>query len=584
MEDPVLNLEDCGNVDMPGLECGAFYARKRGSGHVAGNRPCQDFCIAGEIAPELFFAAVADGHGGEAYTRSDIGARLACEETARLAEEICAEMKKRGADEDELVAAFSGRALKAKLVERWRQAVLEDYEAHPDEECGRRQIIRKYGTTILFVAVTRNYYVLGQLGDGAILLFDGRGHAQLFRRHAAKVGSKTSSLASERGMYALFTDVYERRLFDHVLLSTDGIYDKLDREDSFLRYARTLAVQIQERPKHPFTVEGIDVSTKTGDDCTVVLVHPQPEGAQKVHSQQEAAEALFGLKELKRRGYEKIVFERVCGGTIVLSAEKDSQIYEIHIGGGEPSRGAEKRDVDVAGCRLLAHVDECLLPDGRCVSFYRVPEGARSFYELYENGEMLEKRYLSRLMDAETDSRYSNEYWLKVFENLRSLEQYLCARKAGCTKDFVRTLRLKDDGTLYCFDDGIRWEGGGPDRGDSGRVKEMSAFLGKLRCGKLQCPLYECMDQGQTVKFLHLGGESAPMLRVTRNPEKQIYGLWNISDRPWEIKYPKERVIEPGEVLRLKGNQTFYVACGEEDVLTEADPSGGFVRYETELF
>ena len=67
-------------VFEPDLTWKIFTACKRGRSHVAKDKPCQDYCVAEKISDEIFLAAVADGHGGAAYTKSEVGSAAACEQ------------------------------------------------------------------------------------------------------------------------------------------------------------------------------------------------------------------------------------------------------------------------------------------------------------------------------------------------------------------------------------------------------------------------------------------------------------------------------------------------------------------------
>ena len=58
-------------------ECFNFSCQ--GESHKASNKPCQDFSYSAVIDNGMSIAIVCDGHGGDRYFRSDIGARFATE-------------------------------------------------------------------------------------------------------------------------------------------------------------------------------------------------------------------------------------------------------------------------------------------------------------------------------------------------------------------------------------------------------------------------------------------------------------------------------------------------------------------------
>lgn len=60
-------------------ECYNFSCQ--GESHKASNKPCQDFSYSAVAEDGMAIAIVCDGHGGDRYFRSDIGARFAAEVT-----------------------------------------------------------------------------------------------------------------------------------------------------------------------------------------------------------------------------------------------------------------------------------------------------------------------------------------------------------------------------------------------------------------------------------------------------------------------------------------------------------------------
>ena len=57
-----------------------FNKSVRGASHIASEKPCQDYSISYDEYG-ITIAVVCDGHGGNTYFRSDIGAKIAAEIT-----------------------------------------------------------------------------------------------------------------------------------------------------------------------------------------------------------------------------------------------------------------------------------------------------------------------------------------------------------------------------------------------------------------------------------------------------------------------------------------------------------------------
>ena len=182
-----------------------YYARRQGKAHSMHRKPCQDYCFAKNIDDNIQFTALADGHGGEEYPKSDRGSVLACEVLFNVIKSVKEEyfsaykQDTENTENDSLwLDCLKTREFKVRYISEWRKAVLEDYSQGTsfiiDEK--EQDIVKKYGTTIMFSVAATDAIVLGQLGDGAILLFNDKLQNQLFKRHEKKTDSSTHSLIS----------------------------------------------------------------------------------------------------------------------------------------------------------------------------------------------------------------------------------------------------------------------------------------------------------------------------------------------------------------------------------------------------
>ena len=217
-----------------------YYASKQGRAHVANNTVCQDYSLADNIDNDCQVVCVADGHGSKEYIYSDVGAKIACELFVEMVRILKAGYEKTGVPD--WTEYLKTAKFKSAFIQMWRKKVVEDYESRAEKVSEAKlsdlKIIRKYGTTFLFAIRYRNKIVLGQLGDGAILMgFSGDGtpedNWQLFKRHGLKYNSITNSMASNTAEYTFLIDSFERDNIAYLLLSTDGIYDCLDQGDAF---------------------------------------------------------------------------------------------------------------------------------------------------------------------------------------------------------------------------------------------------------------------------------------------------------------------------------------------------------------
>ncbi len=577
MSDEDLKMEDFGSV-VSKMGCQTFFARKRGRGHVERGTVCQDYCLVKDVSDDVLVIAVADGHGGDIYVKSDIGARIACETLVSSVETIL-KIKLDSLSGDTWVEAVRDKAFKTKYIKMWKDKVLENYRSNPENkpEPVEGNIIKQYGTTILFAVVTKEYYVLGQLGDGAILMFNNDSQGQLFKRHSIKRNSQTSSLASGRAEYAFMINVFRRELFGNILLSTDGIYDRLDKENSFLTYADSLRRHIQNDRNldKPFEIDGIDVSEVSKDDCTVVLMI----------SDKPTQEYEVRIPEWL--GFRNIEFVRAYSDLEIYRAQGAAHIYEIHVSIDE----AILKDVDVRSCLIQQYKNFSSKPGNKNMFIYVLPEGAVSLQQLIECGEHLEKRYWFNnkdyvLEEESTDTElYSNQFWLDLYEKLRLVEKEFEIIKVCPVSNMFHTAYITSDRKLLFFSDTLRKEGYKKEKLEKAfrDFYDYFSIIGKLSCGNITIPLFCCASQGQNINMLHSVDVDTSLCRVLYNNKMEIHGLFNLSGRIWYIEDEK-REIAPQGVLKLDRSHSFTIEAADSNPVLGAELVDGFARYKVELF
>ena len=131
----------------------------------------------------------------------------------------------------------------------------------------------------MFAVITKNWIVVGNLGDGQALVFNDQYGVKL-RLHLPKWDSRVRCLTNARCAREDFQIAkYPRALFNGVLLSTDGLYESFDKGNLFFDYG----IQMKERflgrtPCEPYQAfcykeKGEpykDISKmRTGDDCSI---------------------------------------------------------------------------------------------------------------------------------------------------------------------------------------------------------------------------------------------------------------------------------------------------------------------------
>ena len=194
----------------------AIQSSCTGESHIAAGKPRQD-CSLAESTDFITIGVVCDGHGGDRYFRSEVGARAASAAARKCAEEFVrnadeslfrdapftqlgtaaaeAEKKKSGRS-DVRDALF--RQLFASIIFDWREHVVSHANHNPvplsenekrvppeyieefnktDADGNRTGIEKTYGCTLICFVQTKSYWFAFHIGDGKCISFsekDGR--------------------------------------------------------------------------------------------------------------------------------------------------------------------------------------------------------------------------------------------------------------------------------------------------------------------------------------------------------------------------------------------------------------------------
>lgn len=176
----------------------AFNVSCQGESHKGTNKPCQDYSYS-YTSPNLTIAIVCDGHGGERYFRSDVGARLCAEVTRQCVEtfvkDIDASMfdakpfTQRGVDfpiEETTATDNAFRQLFSSIIYNWEKQITEHAATTSITEWERNNVAEKYldgflagnalektyGCTLMCYVRTDCYWFAFHLGDGKCIAFN----------------------------------------------------------------------------------------------------------------------------------------------------------------------------------------------------------------------------------------------------------------------------------------------------------------------------------------------------------------------------------------------------------------------------
>ena len=222
-------------------------ASRTGAAHRRAGRPCQDavLCRAlrGLEGQPVMVMAVADGHGGRRYRRSEVGSRLACETALAAVQGALAARPLDGGEEGWRL--WLERELPEAIQQGWLEAVAAHWQSDPGEG-GFEALL--YGSTLGLVVMTPRWWGHTGLGDWDLVRVEADGQARLLEEEnePTALGEATCSLCQPRaaslfarraGLHRLDGDAGEFAL----VLCTDGIRKSCATDGDFLTLAAWLA-------------------------------------------------------------------------------------------------------------------------------------------------------------------------------------------------------------------------------------------------------------------------------------------------------------------------------------------------------
>lgn len=253
-----------------------------GAKHVRDGRPCQDD-LRIEQHGSTIALAVADGHGSSVH--AEIGARIAVQVAAWALLEFATNLGAGHRADLRAVHGFAQDPLRRQIVREWVRQV--------HEHAGTEDVdLKDYGSTLLFALVTPEFILLGQLGDGDLLVVASDGAvSRPLPADPVCFGEETSSLClpeASTSLRVLAMPVPAGEML--LLVSTDG-YGKsyatdLDFErigPDYLQMVREIGMSgVAENLEQFLTT----VTTGgSGDDIAFGLVYLPPGAAHTIDAQ-----------------------------------------------------------------------------------------------------------------------------------------------------------------------------------------------------------------------------------------------------------------------------------------------------------
>lgn len=232
----------------------SFHLSVQGTSHIKIDKECQDTsaCFFDE---DGVIAVVCDGHGGSNYVRSALGSKFGCEAAQKNIREFISGVDSESffEDPDEKL-----RRLEASIINSWNEAVFAHYsntpfteeELHSVSEKARRRyeegrkIEKAYGTTLIAVAVTKEYWFGIHIGDGKCVAVSREGEFSQPIPWDPKCFLTMTTSISGSDAIGDFRHFYSKELPAAVFVGSDGIDDSFQNDEQMYQLYKTTLYSI----------------------------------------------------------------------------------------------------------------------------------------------------------------------------------------------------------------------------------------------------------------------------------------------------------------------------------------------------
>ncbi len=289
-----------------------LYHSCQGESHIVANKVCQDasYCYSDE---HMSIAIVCDGHGGEIYVRSDIGATTAIDVTKECVESFIRQVDKQmlvgkpfsqrfaitseakdAIITKEYVIDKALRQLFSSIIYNWRNRIQTHAASTPltDEEKAllpsdfqekferNEDIAKAYGCTLICFVCTEDFWIAFHIGDGKCIAFDENGAwSEPIPWDERCFLNKTTSICDANAIDE-FRYCYcgDGNFPLAIFLGSDGMDDSFGLDENMVNfYIQVLKLIVNEGEESAYNtiVETLPQLSKVGskDDMSLVCVY-----------------------------------------------------------------------------------------------------------------------------------------------------------------------------------------------------------------------------------------------------------------------------------------------------------------------
>lgn len=277
----------------------------RGYAHILSGKERQDAVLTFQ---EKAYSAliVCDGHGGDKYFRSAVGAQIACEVGKDSISQFMRTLRKDRFAKYDFTKSRSKREemlfqLQRAVIQYWADCVNNDILANPFESDQRfvelvysdkaalvANPIKAYGTTFVAAVCCKEFLIVLKLGDGNVCAFDGE-TMEILDHTRAELADEQLQFNMTTSLCGSHADIefkhYFRQLDNQtqlqgLVITTDGIINSFKTEQAYKAFITNIFSGYREdgiQKAHADLADFLPrLSEKgSGDDLSVGLIIKQ---------------------------------------------------------------------------------------------------------------------------------------------------------------------------------------------------------------------------------------------------------------------------------------------------------------------
>ncbi len=228
----------------------AFNFTKIGSSHLKADKICQDASYSFQD-DDCICAVLCDGHGGDDYIRSDIGAKFAVEIASEM---ILKFLRENSTFDDNIEYPEKLNDLQNDILNEWNAMVVRHWEINGftnkelskvsekyiDDYTDGQRVAPAYGTTLVALGGTKDYCFGIQIGDGSCVFVNVDGEFTQPIPSDSKCFLNSTTSMCDMDAEDNFRNFFSKELPIAMFISTDGVDDCFASSELLYNFYRTI--------------------------------------------------------------------------------------------------------------------------------------------------------------------------------------------------------------------------------------------------------------------------------------------------------------------------------------------------------